>query len=288
MHTRMCTTSCAPCSRAETFSASMTESRLDSALAARGLARSRTHAARLIADGLVTVDGAPILKASAHVAGDQHIAVAESDHYVGRAAHKLIAALDGFGMDVAGRLAVDAGASTGGFTQVLLERGVEQVIAVDVGHGQLAPSLDDDDRVISVEGFNVRHMNRQSLAEASGVWRTPDLLVGDLSFISLRTVLPALTQTVAQGADLILLIKPQFEVGRGGIREGIVRSAALREDAVAGVLWAAWDCGVGTAGLLPSPLPGTHGNHEYLVWLSATTGRHPTEWMRQISTMVGA
>jgi 23S rRNA (cytidine1920-2'-O)/16S rRNA (cytidine1409-2'-O)-methyltransferase len=266
----------------------MTESRLDSALAARGLARSRTHAARLIADGLVTVDGAAVLKASARVADGQTIAVAESDHYVGRAAHKLIAALDGFSINVAGRFALDAGASTGGFTQVLLERGIEQVIAVDVGHGQLAPCLEGDPRVVSVEGFNVRHMNRQSLAQASGVSRPPDLLVGDLSFISLRTVLPALTQTVAEYADLILLIKPQFEVGRGGIREGIVRSAALREDAVAGVLWAAWDCGVGTAGLVPSPLPGTHGNREYLVWLNATTGRHPTEWMRQISTMVGA
>lgn len=288
MHTDTYTTSCAASSRAETFSASMTESRLDSALAARGLARSRTHAARLIADGLVSVDGAPGLKASARVADSQDIAVAESDHYVGRAAHKLIAALDGFSINVAGRFALDAGASTGGFTQVLLERGIEQVIAVDVGHGQLAPTLEGDPRVVSVEGFNVRHMNRQSLAQASGVSRPPDLLVGDLSFISLRTVLPALTQTVAEYADLILLIKPQFEVGRGGIREGIVRSAALREDAVAGVLWAAWDCGVGTAGLVPSPLPGTHGNREYLVWLNATTGRHPTEWMRQISTMVGA
>jgi len=285
---RACTTSYAMCSRAETFNAHMTESRLDAALAARGLARSRTHAARLIADALVTVDGRSVVKPSTRVADTQTIVVADSDHYVSRAAHKLLAALDGFAIPVAGRVALDAGSSTGGFSQVLLERGVERVISVDVGHGQLDPGVASDRRVRSVEGFNVRYMTQETLADASGIAQQPDLVVGDLSFISLQTVLPAITRTAASGADLVLLIKPQFEVGRGGVREGIVHSAALREDAVSGVLWSAWDCGFGTAGLLPSPLAGAHGNREYLVWLSATAGRHPTEWMRQTHTMVGA
>ena len=135
--------------------------RLDAALAARGLARSRTHAATLIADGLVTVDGRPVVKASARVAEEAELAVAASDHYVSRAAHKLIAALDAFDIDVGGRVALDMGASTGGFTQVLRERGAEPVIAVDVGHGQLAASVAADRGVISVEGFNVRHMTRR-------------------------------------------------------------------------------------------------------------------------------
>lgn len=263
----------------------MSELRLDTALSERGLARSRTQAARLIADGSVRVDGQGVVKASMRVRDDQEIAVAEPDHYVSRGAHKLLAALDEFAVSVDRRLALDAGASTGGFTQVLLERGAARVIAVDVGHGQLAGAVALDERVVSVEGFNVRHMSIQSLTEASGLRDRPSLVVGDLSFISLTTVLPALVSTAAENADFVLLIKPQFEVGRGGIREGIVRNAALREDAISGVLWAAWDLGLGTAGLLASPLVGSHGNHEYLVWLSARAGRHPTEWLRRVHTM---
>ncbi len=133
-------------------------SRLDAALAARGLARSRTHAATLIAEGLVTVDGRPVVKASTAVGDETLIEVAGADHYVSRAAHKLIAGLDAFDLDVRGRVALDMGASTGGFTQVLRERGAEPVIAVDVGHGQLAASVADDPGVISIEGFNVRYM----------------------------------------------------------------------------------------------------------------------------------
>ena len=173
-------------------------SRLDAALAARGLARSRTHAATLIADGLVTVDGRPVVKASAQVADDAALEVAGADHYVSRAAHKLIAGLDAFDVDVAGRLALDMGASTGGFTQVLRERGAERVIAVDVGHGQLAASVARDPGVISIEGFNVRYMTPESLASASGISQTPSLITGDLSFISLTHVLPA-ARAVAAG-----------------------------------------------------------------------------------------
>ena len=261
------------------------DSRLDAALSERGLARSRTHAARLIADGLVTVDGAPVVKASAKVRENQTIVVAETDHYVSRAAHKLAAALDAFAVTVEGRLALDVGASTGGFSQVLLECGVSRVIALDVGHDQLSPTVRDDGRVTVVEGFNARFMTAESLAGASGVSETPTIVVADLSFISLPTVLPAVVGTVGLGADYVLLVKPQFEVGRTGIREGIVKSAGLRNDAVTGVLWAGWDLGLATAGVIASPIAGGSGNHEYLVWLSATTGTNPTEWLEHVSAI---
>lgn len=266
----------------------MTELRLDAALAERGLVRSRTVAARVIADGLVTVDGKPVVKASAKVRENQVIEVAATDHYVSRGAHKLIAALDAFGLDVTGRTVLDAGASTGGFSQVLLERGAAQVIAIDVGHGQLAAQLADEPRLSLVEGFNVRNATAENVAAASGVARRPSLVVADLSFISLTQVLPALVQTAEAGADFVLLIKPQFEVGRGGIREGIVHNPGLRADAVSGVLWAGWDLGLRTNGLIASPIAGTAGNHEYLCWMTTKSGTNPTEWMDRIPALVGA
>jgi 23S rRNA (cytidine1920-2'-O)/16S rRNA (cytidine1409-2'-O)-methyltransferase len=266
----------------------MTTARLDAALAERGLVRSRTVAAKVIADGLVTVDGVPVVKASHKVTGDQVIEVAPTDHYVSRGAHKLISALDAFGIDVAGRTALDAGASTGGFSQVLLERGIERVIAVDVGHGQLAASLAFEPRMSLVEGFNLRYATAESIAAASGITERPSLVVADLSFISLTTVLPALIATAQPEADFVLLIKPQFEVGRGGIREGIVHDPALRADAIAGVLWSGWDNGLRVNGLIASPIAGGAGNHEYLCWLRATAGSNPTEWLDRITALVGA
>jgi len=262
--------------------------RLDAALAARGLARSRTHAAQLIADGLVTVDGSTVLKAALRVRATARLEVAVADHYVSRAAHKLVAALDAFPVAVADALVLDAGASTGGFTQVLLERGARHVIALDVGHDQLVPQLRDDPRVTTVEGCNVRFLTREQLSDLTGLDEQPSIVVGDLSFISLTQVLTALVSVTAAPAELVLLIKPQFEVGRGGVKEGVVKNAALRADAIGGVLWAAWDLGLGTAGLIPSPIVGTHGNHEYVVWISAEHGTNPTEWMQQITSMAGA
>ncbi|KQQ50939.1 TlyA family RNA methyltransferase [Plantibacter sp. Leaf314] len=262
--------------------------RLDAALATRGLARSRTHAAQLVADGLVTVDGRTIVKAAHRVRPDAKLTVAATDHYVSRAAHKLLAALDAFPVSVEDALVLDAGASTGGFTQVLLERGARRVVALDVGHDQLVPQLREDERVQVVEGCNVRFLTPEQFRELTGDDERPSVVVGDLSFISLTQVLPALVSVAAVPAELVLLVKPQFEVGRGGVREGVVTDAALRADAVAGVLWAAWDLGLGTAGLIPSPIVGTHGNREYVVWISAEHGRNPTEWMQQITSMAGA
>jgi 23S rRNA (cytidine1920-2'-O)/16S rRNA (cytidine1409-2'-O)-methyltransferase len=233
----------------------------------------------------VTVDGHPAVKAAATVADRQSIVVAGDDHYVSRAAHKLLAALAHFPVDPVGRLVLDVGASTGGFTQVLLERGAVRVVALDVGHGQLAPSIRSNEAVTVVEGVNARYLTADSLREASGIDALPTLVVADLSFISLTTVLPALVATVGPDADFVLLVKPQFEVGRTGIREGIVRTGALRDEAVMTVLWSAWDLGLPTAGVISSPIAGSAGNHEYLVWLSAAVGTNPTEWMLQVSAL---
>ena len=259
--------------------------RLDAELAARGLARSRTHAAILISSGVVTVDGAPVVKPSARVRSDQMLDVAQADHYVSRAAHKIIAALDAFGVDPTGRLALDLGASTGGFTQVLLERGARRVIALDVGHDQLDRSVRSDDRVVAVDGVNVRYLTPDQLAELSGGAERPSLVVGDLSFISLSHVIPAIVAVAEPGADILLLVKPQFEVGRGVVREGIVRDAGLRDDAVMGVLWSAWDAGLHTLGVIPSPLAGSQGNREYLVHLSTDRGSDPSEWSAAVSAI---
>lgn len=252
--------------------------RLDLALVERGLARSRTAARVAIEAGRVTVDGRAIVKPAHPVAETAAIEVDGDERYVSRAALKLVAALDTASIDVTGMLALDLGASTGGFTQVLLERGARQVIALDVGHGQLALELRSDPRVVVVEGENARTLTAERLATVSAVGERPGIVVGDLSFISLPLVLPAIAQTVGTEVPVVLLIKPQFEAGRQGIREGIVRDAAVREDAIMGVLWAAHDVGLLASDLLSSPIVGTAGNHEFLVVFRPGVGVHPTEW----------
>ncbi|MDQ1124409.1 TlyA family RNA methyltransferase [Microbacterium trichothecenolyticum] len=262
--------------------------RLDAALAARGLARSRSHAAQLIADGLVSVDGRPVVKAATSVGDDSVLEVAGADHYVSRAAHKLIAALDAFDVHVNGAVALDLGASTGGFTQVLRERGARPVLAVDVGHGQLSTVISADPDVVSVEGYNVRFMTADSLAAATGIAERPRAVTGDLSFISLHHVIPAIADTADSDADVVLLIKPQFEVGRTAVKGGLVTDPALRSDAVHGVLWAAWDAGLRTNGLIASPIVGTHGNQEYVAWFSAAHGTNPSEWESTVTRLTGS
>ncbi len=260
--------------------------RLDAELVRRGLARSRALAVEAIAGRRVTIDGRPALKAALRVAPDAELGLVGDDGYVSRSAHKLVAALDAFPIAVAGSLALDVGASTGGFTQVLLERGAREVIALDVGHGQLAPLIRHDPRVRVVEGVNARELTADRLAREANLVERPQLLVADVSFISLPTILPALVASVGLDADYVLLIKPQFEVGRQGIREGLVRSRALRQDAASAVLWAAWDLGLPTAGLISSPLLGSNGNQEYLLWLSRTVGGNPTEWSQAVADLL--
>lgn len=251
--------------------------RLDALLAARGLARSRTVASKLIQDGRVLVGGRAVLKPSTPIAPDADIEVDSADEWVSRAARKLVGALDAFDVDPADRVVLDVGASTGGFTQVLLARGARRVVALDVGHGQMHPTIALDERVVVIEGTNARNLTRADYLALDGVAAETSLVVGDLSFISLRLVLPALAEAVPAD-DFVLLVKPQFEVGRGGVREGIVHDAGLRNDALMNVLWAAWDLGLGTSGLAASPIVGTHGNHEYLARFQRGVGGNPTEW----------
>ncbi len=263
---------------AEPPAAERSSQRLDLALVERGLARSRTAARAAIEAGRVSVDGRAIVKPAHPVAATARIEVDGDDRYVSRAALKLVAALDASGIDVRGMLALDLGASTGGFTHVLLERGSRSVIALDVGHGQLAPELRADARVVVVEGENARALTAERLATVSGVAERPDIVVGDLSFISLALVLPAIVATVGTEVPIVLLIKPQFEAGRQGIREGIVRDAVVREDVIMAVLWAAGDLGLHASELLSSPIVGTGGNHEYLAVFRPGVAVHPTEW----------
>jgi 23S rRNA (cytidine1920-2'-O)/16S rRNA (cytidine1409-2'-O)-methyltransferase len=242
--------------------------RLDAELVRRGLARSREHASDLIAAGRVTVDGAVAGKAATGVSTDVAVVVREdptTPDYVSRGGHKLAGALARFqplGLEVAGRLCLDAGASTGGFSDVLLRAGARQVLAVDVGYGQLAWSVRSDERVVVHDRTNVRDLTVDLLGTEV------DLVVGDLSFISLRVVLDALVGVTRGDGDLVLMVKPQFEVGKDRVgKGGVVRDPELRTSAVLGVLSAAEERGWGARAVATSPLPGPSGNVEYFVWL---------------------
>lgn len=239
--------------------------RLDQALVVRGLARSRTHAAALIAEGRVSSLGQVLGKPSLQVDDDREIAVVadEADSYVSRAGHKLAGALDVFSdVKVAGKRCLDAGASTGGFTDVLLRRGAAHVVAVDVGHGQLVPQLRDDPRVTVHEGLNVRYLN------AADIGGPAALTVADLSFISLTLVMLPLGLSTEPGGDLVLMVKPQFEIGKDRLgRTGVVTSERERRMAVEKVANAALDAGLELRGLAASPLPGQDGNVEFFLWI---------------------
>lgn len=240
--------------------------RLDAELVRRGLARSRGRASDLVAQGRVSVDGAVVTKPSVPVAEDSTVVVAgERDEYVSRAAHKLAGALDALGRQgpvVTGHRCLDAGASTGGFTQVLLEHGARQVHAVDVGHGQIADVVARDPRVVVIEGMNIRDLTPTSIGGQVGV------VVADLSFISLRTVVAPLVDAAEPGASLLLLVKPQFEVGRARLgSSGVVKSPTLRAEAVHGVAEAALAHGLTVRAVVPSALAGPSGNREYFLWL---------------------
>ncbi|QNE14203.1 TlyA family RNA methyltransferase [Pseudarthrobacter sp. NBSH8] len=239
--------------------------RLDQALVARGLARSRTHAASLIAERKVSSAGQILSKASLQVDDGKDLSVehTEADSYVSRAGHKLAGALDVFPeVTVAGKRCLDAGASTGGFTEVLLRRGAAHVVAVDVGHDQLVPQLRADDRVAVHEGLNVRYM---APADIGG---QAELTVADLSFISLTLVVLPLALCTQPGGDLVLMVKPQFEIGKDRLgRTGVVTSERERRMAVEKVANAALDAGLDLCGLAASPLPGQDGNVEYFLWI---------------------
>ena len=255
--------------------------RLDAELVRRGLARSREQAGELVTAGLVTVAGQRAAKPATQVTRDAPISIAEEGEpgYVSRGGHKLAGALAAFGgsggsvppgkqsgpagLVVAGRPCLDAGASTGGFTDVLLRAGAAHVVAADVGYGQLAWSLRTDPRVTVLDRVNVRNLD-----QVEAFTPVPELVVADLSFISLTLVLPALVACAAPDADFVLLVKPQFEVGKGRVGAGgVVRDTADRSASVRKVTDAAGQLGLGVLGVTASPLPGPAGNVEYFVWL---------------------
>jgi 23S rRNA (cytidine1920-2'-O)/16S rRNA (cytidine1409-2'-O)-methyltransferase len=244
--------------------------RLDAELVRRGLARSRDQAAELVAAGRVEVRGTVASKVAAMVDPAEPVLVRGADpieDYVSRGGHKLAGALAAFGrgpdgVTVDGRRCLDAGASTGGFSDVLLRAGAREVVAVDVGYGQLAWRVRQDPRVLVHERTNVRTLTPDRIGG------TCDLIVADLSFISLRLVLDALTGCLAPEGDLLPMVKPQFEVGKDRVGPGgVVRDPALRADAVLDVAAYATGIGLGVAGVVASPLPGPSGNVEFFLWL---------------------
>jgi len=241
--------------------------RLDVELVARGLARSRGQARELVEAGSVHLDGSPAKKISTPVGADQSLELASGvEGWVSRAAYKLVAALEAFGHDglsADGKRCFDVGAGTGGFTQVLLREGAREVVALDVGHRQLAEEIAGAPRVVERSGVNIRD------ARADDLGGPAQLLVGDLSFISLQLVLPVLRSLVEATGDLVLLVKPQFEVGRERLgKGGIVRSAHNRAMAIEEVVAAARAAGLNAKALRSSPIRGTTGNAEYLLWLT--------------------
>jgi len=240
------------------------KTRLDAELVRRGLARSRDHAADLIEARSVLVGGIPASKPATQVDTETSIKIqGERDDFVSRGGHKLAGALDAFpSIVVSGKRALDAGASTGGFTDVLLKRDVAEVVAVDVGYGQMAWEIRQDSRVTVLDRTNVRHLTIEQIGEPV------DLIVADLSFISLTLVLPALVSVSRTGADFLVMVKPQFEVGREKLGAGgVVRDPALRKAAVQEVADSAYDMGLGCLGVVASSLPGPSGNVEYFLWL---------------------
>lgn len=243
--------------------------RVDAELVRRKLARSRQHADELIADGLVLLDGDVVRKPARQMNPAQALLVTEThkEDYVSRGAYKLIGALNKLGdaaPRVEGQRCLDAGASTGGFTDVLLRRGAEHVVAVDVGYGQIAWRLREDPRVTVIERTNVRTLDPAIVAPA------PGLVVGDLSFISLMLVIPPLVAAAADDADFLLMVKPQFEVGREKLGSGgVVRDPALHASAVAAVARSARQAGLAICAVAASPLPGPAGNVEYFLHMKA-------------------
>ena len=260
-------------------------SRLDAELVRRGLARSRSQARDLVTDGQVLIEGRAVHKPSAPVPVDVPITLTGApDRWVGRAAYKLLHAVEVFGprgLRVDGRRCLDVGASTGGFTQVLLEAGATSVLALDVGHGQLAALVAGDPRVEERSGTNIREVGAEELGGRF------DVVVADLSFISLRLVLVRLRELLRDDGDAVLLVKPQFEVGRDRLaRTGVVTSEHERRRVVEATVRAARDAGLRPQALTTSPITGADGNREYLLW--AAPGRAADLDDLAVETMVAS
>lgn len=233
--------------------------RLDVYLVEAGLSKSRSYAVSLIKGGLVTVDGKTVTKPSFDVSDESVLVTGEVHPYVGRGGVKLEGALDTFGIDVSGLVAVDIGASTGGFTDCLLKRGAKKVFAVDSGHGQLDESLKNDCRVVDLEGVNAKNLSRGVLPEKC------DIAVCDVSFISQTYIIPEIPGVITEDGTFVTLIKPQFECGRVALRKGgIVKDKKYHYEAVKRVAECAAECGLLCCGVCPSPVEGGDGNREFL------------------------
>jgi 23S rRNA (cytidine1920-2'-O)/16S rRNA (cytidine1409-2'-O)-methyltransferase len=250
--------------------------RLDLALVERGLAESRTRAARLIDSGDVQVDGRIISKPGFRVGPDSNIDVTALTRWVARSALKLLAACERFNIDYRGRSVLDVGASTGGFTEVALSRGAARVVALDVGHDQLHPRIRDDYRVVVREGVNARILVSDEV-ESWGVTQIDDVVV-DVSFISLTHIIPALVAALGNAFRYVVLVKPQFEVGKGNLVDGVVRDAAKRTAALATVCESLASAGLPISGIMSSPIDGEHGNREALVYGDSTMSLDAGEW----------
>ena len=236
------------------------KSRLDQLLVDRGLVESREKARALILAGEVRVDGQPGVKPGHSVASDCRVEIAQRMPYVSRGGFKLAGALDHFGIDVQGRACLDIGASTGGFTDCLLQRGAARVWALDVGHGQIDWKFRNDPRVVVREGVNARHLKPQDFEQFF------DLVVMDVSFISATLLLPPVTALLAKHAEMVILVKPQFEVGKGQVgKGGIIRDPALHQAACERVTRAVHDLGFETS-IMESPILGAEGNKEFLLY----------------------
>lgn len=234
--------------------------RLDQLVTELGLAPSRERARALVLAGQVLVDGQPVTKAGAATPADATVTLATPDHpYVGRGGVKLAHALDTFQVPVHGRQALDIGASTGGFTDVMLQRGAAHVVALDVGHGQFDWTLRNDPRVTVIEGFNARTLTLADLPNPV------DLVAIDVSFISLRHILPVLPPLLTPGADVVALVKPQFEAGRAEVRKGVIRDEAVHARVVEEIGAAGAAIGLTRVAATPSPITGARGNREFFL-----------------------
>lgn len=262
--------------------------RIDSLLVEKSLARSRGHAADLIQAGRVFIGLKQVKKPAQAVELDAEIKVLPADEYVSRAGIKLAHALDKFrDLEVVGKTALDVGASTGGFTDVLLRRGADRVVAIDVGHDQMDENLKNNPRVFSIESLNAREVTLDLLERETGLTNLSfSIAVADLSFISLTLVIDQLSK-LAPNADFVFLIKPQFEVGKQSLSaSGIVSDHRLRSFAIKQVIDSCFESRLGVKGLEKSDLPGTHGNIEYLLWVSGAEPVNRSKWNRVIDELV--
>lgn len=259
--------------------------RLDLALVERGLAESRTRASRLIESGSVRVDDRVVTKTGHKVSDTAVLTVTALDRWVARSALKLLGACERFGIDFRGRTVLDVGASTGGFTEVALSRGASRVVSLDVGHGQLHPTLRANFRVHTLEGVNARELTREMVDE----WNVGhiDDVVMDVSFISVTMILPALVESLGADFRYVILVKPQFEVGKGNVHQGIVRDVSLRDSSLITVCEAIDGLGLPISGIMASPIDGEHGNREAIVYGDSTMSLDAREWRDQAASTWG-